>query len=323
MKRATKIWLICAVALVLLGAVVFGGAMSMLNWNFFKLSNNKCETNEYEINDAFSNISVKADTADIVFLQSNDEKTHVICREYKNENHSVKVTDNTLTIELTDTRKWYEHISFILLETPSIKIYLPEENYKLLDIKSSTGDIEIPDFLKLESVNADLSTGDINLLASSDFAELKTDTGNINVENITVGKLEIVVSTGDIAVKNTTCEGYISINATTGDVSVCDTRCHSLVSKGTTGYITLKNTIAKSLFSIERDTGDVELEKCDAEEILIVTDTGHVHGTLLSDKVFITSSDTGKIRVPESTTGGKCKITTDTGDIKITVKALH
>ena len=323
MKRATKIWLICAVALVLLGTVIFAGAMSMLNWNFLRLSNNKCETNEYEINDAFSNISVKADTADIVFLQSNDEKTHVICREYKNENHSVKVTDNTLTIELTDTRKWYEHISFILLETPSIKIYLPEENYKLLDIKSSTGDIEIPDFLKLESVNADLSTGDINLLASSDFAGLKTDTGNINVENITVGKLEIVVSTGDITVKNTTCEGYISINATTGDVSVCDTRCHSLASKGTTGYITLKNTIAKSLFSIERDTGDVELEKCDAEEILIVTDTGHVHGTLLSDKVFITSSDTGKIRVPESTTGGKCKITTDTGDIKITVKALH
>jgi hypothetical protein len=38
---------------------------------------------------------------------------------------------------------------------------------------------------------------------------------------------------------------------------------------------------------------------------------------LLSEKVFITKSDTGRIDVPETVTGGKCKITTDTGSIRI------
>jgi len=41
---------------------------------------------------------------------------------------------------------------------------------------------------------------------------------------------------------------------------------------------------------------------------------------LLTDKVFITKTDTGSINVPDSITGGRCEIKTDTGDIKITVK---
>ena len=39
---------------------------------------------------------------------------------------------------------------------------------------------------------------------------------------------------------------------------------------------------------------------CDGFEIKISTDTGDVSGTLLSEKVFITSSDTGKIKVPKN-----------------------
>ena len=56
-------------------------------------------------------------------------------------------------------------------------------------------------------------------------------------------------------------------------------------------------------------------DRCDAAELSITTDTGDVKGTLLSDKVFIARTDTGRVHVPETTNGGKCKITTSTGDI--------
>ena len=36
-------------------------------------------------------------------------------------------------------------------------------------------------------------------------------------------------------------------------------------------------------------------------------------------KVFAPKTDTGKISVPQTTRGGTCKITTDTGDILVTV----
>ena len=63
----------------------------------------------------------------------------------------------------------------------------------------------------------------------------------------------------------------------------------------------------------------MNFEASDAASIFVETDTGDVKGSLLSEKIFIINTDTGKKEVPESTTGGRCKITTDTGDIKITI----
>ena len=42
---------------------------------------------------------------------------------------------------------------------------------------------------------------------------------------------------------------------------------------------------------------------------------------LFSDKIFFASTDTGSVNVPKTTTGGRCEITTDTGDIDIVVES--
>ena len=81
----------------------------------------------------------------------------------------------------------------------------------------------------------------------------------------------------------------------------------------------MEDVVASESISIRTDTGDVEFEACDAPQIVIKTDTGDVKGSLLTGKEFITNSDTGKIRVPENSAGGRCEITTDTGDIRITI----
>ena len=58
----------------------------------------------------------------------------------------------------------------------------------------------------------------------------------------------------------------------------------------------------------------------DADSILIKTSTGNVKGTLLSEKVFSAESDTGRVSIPKSYSGGECDISTSTGDIKIEIK---
>ena len=75
--------------------------------------------------------------------------------------------------------------------------------------------------------------------------------------------------------------------------------------------------VANGKFSLERSTGDIHFTKCDAAEISVETSTGDVTGSLLSDKVYMTQTSTGRIDVPKTTTGGKCEISTDTGNIKI------
>ena len=279
MKKSTKIWLITATFLVALGCIMFSVAMTKIHWDFTKLSTVKYETNTYKVTDDFNSISMLTDTADILFVQSDDKICKVVCYEMSDMKHTTTVQNDTLTINVTDEREWYDHIG-ITLGSPKITVYLPKTEYDSLAIKEDTGDIEVPEVFKFKSI-------------------------------------DIATSTGDINVSNITCGGDIVINVSTGKVNLTDIKCKSFISDGSTGDISLKNVIATEKFSIERSTGDVKFDACDATEIWVETDTGDVTGKLLSEKIFITQTSTGDVHVPKSTNGGKCEITTSTGDIYI------
>ena len=320
MKKGTKLWLFVATSLILIGLIIFVGIMTILKWDFTKLSTSKYETNYYEFNENYSNISIVTDTADIVFAVSEDLKSSVECYEQKNVKHSVTVKDDSLVIKVVDTRKWYEHIG-IHFGTPKITVYLPKNEYTSVVIKESTGDIQIPKDFKFESVDISTSTGDVKCYASaSGSIKIKASTGDIRVENISAGSLELSVSTGDVTASSISCQGDVKVNVSTGDTKLTDIACKNVISSGSTGDISLKNVIAIEKFSIKRSTGDVKFNGCDAAEIFVKTDTGDVIGTLLSGKEFIVKTDTGDKQIPQSETGGKCEITTDTGDIKIGIK---
>lgn len=319
MSENAKIWLVTAFFLVLIGCIIFWGIMSMLEWDFTKLSTSKYETNNHVINEKFKSITVDTNTADIDFVLSEDTKTSVICYEQQNERHSVGVKDGTLLIEVVDTRKWYEYIG-INFSVPKITVYIPRGEYETLSVKSDTGDVEIPKDFKFKNIHISGSTGDVtNYAFFSERIKIKTSTGNICVKNISSGTLDLSVSTGNVTVSEVTCEDNITVNVSTGKVKLSDIACKSIISSGSTGDILLNNVIAKEKFSIERSTGDVKFDGCDASEIFVETDTGDVKGSLLSEKVFIVNTDTGKKDVPDTITGGRCEITTDTGDIKITI----
>ncbi len=319
MARKTKIWLIVATSLILVGCIIFSGVMTMFKWDFTKLSTVKYETNNHEIVENFNDISIKTDTADIKFVLSDDEKCRVVCYEEKSEKHLIAAKDNTLTINVVNEKKWYEHIG-INFGAPKVTIYIPQSEYGKLSIKSSTGNIEIPKEFKFESIDISESTGNVkNYASATGDIKIKTSTGGICVENVSSSVMELCVSTGKIDAFNINCEGDFKIKVSTGKTNITDVKCKNVISSGSTGDILLNNVVATENFSIERSTGDVKFESCDAAELFIETDTGDVKGSLLSDKVFITETDTGRISVPKTTTGGKCEITTDTGDIKIEI----
>ncbi len=319
-NKAIMIWLIVAASLVVCGALIFGGAMVASQWDFKNLSTMKYETKEHQIKEDYKNISVFTDTADIVFVPSEGSVTRVVCYEGTKEKHSVRVVDGTLIIERVNTKKWYDYIGINFGASPKITVYMPAEEYGALLVKSSTGDTEIAKDFKFASIDISESTGDVKSAASvSGEVKIKTSTGHITLENMSAGSIDLEVTTGKIVASGITCEGELEIEVSTGKANLTDVTCKTLESEGDTGDITLRNVIASERFSIERSTGDVKFEGCDAAEIFVKTDTGDVEGTLLSDKVFIVNTDTGKVSVPNSIVGGRCQIETDTGDVKITV----
>ena len=123
-----KTILILSFTLIFVGAILFGSAMTMLKWDFKRLSTAKYETNEYTITEAFTDIRVSTDTAKVVFALSEDGRVSVVCHERTKHPHSVSVADGTLKIESDRKQKWYEHIG-LDLDTPTVTVKIPEGEY--------------------------------------------------------------------------------------------------------------------------------------------------------------------------------------------------
>ena len=168
------IWIVIVFLIIFVGCIIGGGLIGTNNF----------ETNKHEINDNFKDIKIMTDTADIVFVTSEEQNSLVVCDEQKNVKHLVKIKDNNLLIEVDDNRKWYEHID-INFNTPKITIYLPKNEYGKLWVESSTGDINIPKNFKFKSIDILEDTGNIvNYASVYENIKIKTSTGNIHTENI-------------------------------------------------------------------------------------------------------------------------------------------
>lgn len=281
MRKSTKTWLIVAISLILIGCILCGSVLTIINWDFAGLTTEKFETNTYTLEQPFQDITIVTDTADVRFVPTQEDKPSVVCYEHTKAKHSVEITENTLTIRINDERKWYEHIG-IHFKSPTITVSLPIAQYGVVSIKSDTGDIRIQD--------------------------------------ISADAMDLTVSTGDVAVTSASVQKDIHIRTDTGDAQIADVRCQSIYTTGDTGDTDFKNVIAEKTFSAERDTGDIDFDRCDGAEVFLKTDTGDIEGSLLSEKIFIASANTGDVEVPKTTTGGKCEVTTNTGDIEIYIK---
>ncbi len=319
MSKAAKAWLITAAILVVAGLILFVVVIRGGAGDFTKMFI-KYETNEHTITENYKNITIVTNTADIEFVPSENGTHSVVCYEPQKAKHAILVNDGTLVIELVDTRKWYEYLE-INFRTPKITVTVPQGEYGALLVKSQTGDIDIPSGFQFETVDIVQSTGNVECEASVLGAmSIKTSTGDIAVENAAVGAFDLSVSTGEITVEDVVCEADAKISVSTGKTNLENLKCKKFISNGDTGKIVLSNVVVAETMSINRDTGDVTFDGADAKELFVKTSTGDVKGTLLSEKVFIVQTDTGRVDVPKTISGGRCEIVTDTGDIKLTIK---
>jgi len=244
MSKKAKVWLIIAASLIFIGIIIFVGVMTMLKWDFFKLSTGRYVTNEYKISEKFNNFAIKTTTADICFVAATDNTCRVVCHEQENAKHSVLVQGDTLTISISDNRKWYEYIG-IHFTSPKITVFLPEAEYASLLITGGTGDVEIPKDFTFTNADISLSTGSIKLDSSaSGYVKTKTNTGNIRVQSLSAGALDLSVSTGNITVSDVSCTGDVQINVSTGETKLTDVSCRNFISNGSTGYVSMKNVLA-------------------------------------------------------------------------------
>ena len=320
MKKSIRIWLITATALIVFGATLFGFAACSPTGNIKALFNQDYTLKTHEITEEFSDLSINTDTADIIFAKSSDRQCKVECFESDKLTHSVSVQDGVLTIKPIDKREWFDHIRLFSFSKDKITVYLPQTEYRDLTLETDTGDVQIPNGFKVNTITITGSTGNVNVNAYViGKMEINISTGNIRLSDTTAQSLALSLSTGNISVQTATIKNGVSVHTSTGDTCLTNLTCNTFSFDSSTGELEMRNVVATEKFTIDNGTGDVKFERCDASEISVTVSTGDVTGTLLSDKIFIVDTSTGKKDVPKTTTGGICEITTSTGDVKIEI----
>ena len=316
-----KVLIIVGIILLVVGLIITASVFVFSNFNFKNINTSEdYESKTFNIEDEFNNINISIDTSDLVFKHAKDGKTTIECLERKNMPYKVYVENGTLKVETEDNRQLTDYmLTYNTKQT--MTVYLPGERYEKLEIKNVTGDTNIPETFSFVNLKVLSSTGDIICKASvDDVLSIDLTTGHIEVEGIKSNEISLISTTGKISAKDIECTNSFTLNVSTGSSNITNVKCKSFSSDGSTGTISLTNVIATGKMEITRSSGDIKLDKCDAEEMNFSLHTGDIKGTILSEKIFITKTSTGKIDVPASTTGGKCTITTSTGDIKISME---
>lgn len=296
MKKSEKTALITAAAMIFVGIGAAVGAMAAMGFDFSKLGEASFGTKTAAVDEVFHNISVSGEDCDVRFYPSESGRAEVICRVRENTAYDVGVKDDTLCIKRQEELCRLRYIG-IYRDEAAINVYLPESDYRSLAVNTRSGDITIPEEFRFESVNLKSNSGEIEMSASfgGDLSAM-SESGDIHIAGTALGFLSAQSSSGEIAVEKVNAEEYIQAKTKSGDIG-------------------FSQVIAEDNIHAESVSGDIKLKGSDAKELWLKSHSGDVTGTLLTGKVFLTDTASGSVSVPKSASGGKCAISTKSGDI--------
>ena len=316
MKKLIIFPIIFGTLLLIGGGAIFAVGLAKRNKVVLK--------NETTTVEAFTNFDVNLLTSDFELKTSSDGTYSVEVNEYEKMPHKIEVVDGTLTIKQSNQWNWYERIFDFGFSKEYVKVYAPAGAYANFKIDNDTGDVDLPAEFSFATMNLDLNTGKANINSSAtEYIKIEGNTGDVKINEVNTASLNIDIDTGDITLTKVNVTKDISLKTDTGRTTLNQTTFENMKIDVGTGDVKLINTVGTGKITIKASTSDVTFDSSDSHDLDVDTDTGDVEGTLLTGKVFDARSGTGKVKVPDNdmTTGGTCKIRTDTGKINISIKA--
>lgn len=318
MKTKKKVSIIIAVLSLIAGLIISFCALIAINFDFSELNTLNYVTNTHMIEETFENIRIDGAECDIRFVLTTDG-SKVVCTEGDKIYHTVEVANDTLTIQRIDSRKWYEHIG-IYWGKMEIVVYLPKNEYETLFAKSLSGNIEISDEFSFNDVQISNTSGNVRCLASAkDELTIKTVSGDLYVGDTISKSIDLQSTSGNVIVLSAKTEADFKVNTVSGDIELTDVECENSTADTTSGSVNFSNVISSDTMNIKSVSGNINLVDSDADSLSIKTTSGDVSGSLLTEKIFITDTESGVVDVPISTNGGKCEIKTTSGNIEFSI----
>ena len=146
------------------------------------------------------------------------------------------------------------------IETTTGHIYLTGMNTNSVDIKASTGSINLKDVVVTEDININVTTGAIKLdnVMAKNYTSTSS-TGDVTLKNsIFENEIKITTTTGDVTFDRSDA-ATVEVNTTTGDVSGTFLSSKIFYAQSTTGRINVPPSTTGGLCKVNTTTGDISL----------------------------------------------------------------
>ncbi|MDD3403664.1 MAG: DUF4097 family beta strand repeat-containing protein [Hespellia sp.] len=276
----------------------------------FQRGENQWQIKEKTRTDAFANISVDVDYADIEIIESDDYYI-----EYQLENRAepqFRVADKTLSLKNPESQQ-QGHFSFLdftffstdkELREDVVKIYVPKNaDLKNITLYTGTGDITLKDALTAENVSITNDYGEVAIgTLTAKTADLQVEAGDIRIESLTLDSLNVEDDYGNLRVDAYDCS-EAEITMSSGDV-------------------TFKNADFNTL-AVESEYGSVKIgvqKELEQYQLDLATEYGEItlpDGSRIQQDESRVSNSSGTSYPKAEQTVGKFSVSCESGDIRI------
>ena len=273
----------------------------------------------YTAESSICGVAADCGPADFILLPSENNTCRVECAENETVHYVVTTENSVLHIRRADSRTVFSFFKFYrALRSEPVRVYLPQDAYKSLEVKVTSGDIAC--CAECGALSAQAASGDITLKDTScGTLALGTASGAVtllNIKNESGGSIETASGKAQITnYKGDTLE----IGTVSGKVSLENAECAALHINTASGGVDLTHTVSADVMEIGTASGSIHFENCDAASLSLDSMSGSVVGTLNTGKAFRAQSRSGKVDVPFDTGEGTCKVSTLSGSIRIKI----
>ena len=218
-------------------------------------------TSTYSVENEVKKVTLEDTACDIVFKTTEEEKLYFEYSELENKYTYVITMNNqtgSLVIKRKDNRKGFMKGSFTT--TPKTTVFVPKDSEIDLDIKCTTGKINLND-IKIKDATVNLTTGDItidNIKGSGSF-ELKSTSGKIKLSNSEINDFSSDLHAGEYLVENSAFSEKIKLVGYASAVELKDIDSENINVEITTGDFEYKNAEVKKVLSVTVTTGDINV----------------------------------------------------------------
>jgi lia operon protein LiaG len=210
--------------LVLFIVGVVGTLVTVSASGGFSLETYNVHDNVVVQNSDISSIEINISSADLMLHPSGENEIIVemngkISKKLKKKlKLDVQESGNKLTIGLLGEEQIKLNIGVLIVDT-RVEVFLPQKIYDSLNIKTSSGDMEIQDFKAKETI---LKTSSGSLMIRDFHGKehhFQSSSGEIILENVT-GDITAESSSGDISIQLENETGDIDAKTSSGDVTI-------------------------------------------------------------------------------------------------------